>query len=61
MPTGFTADNVIAKLFPQLTGEAGHKVKAPHLQLELAQSDRTAIPGSRISLVVTVSHRARDW
>jgi hypothetical protein len=51
----FTANNVVAKLFPELTEDASHKVKAPHLQLALAQSDRSVIPGSRISLTINVT------
>lgn len=51
----FTPNNVIAKLFPELSEEASHKGKAPHLQLALAQSDHAVIPGSRISLVIAVS------
>jgi hypothetical protein len=50
----FTANNVIAKMFPELVEESSHKVRAPHLQLKLAQSDRSAFPGSRVSLVMEV-------
>ena len=51
----FTPNNVIAKLFPELTEEVSEKIDALHLDLTLAQSDRTVIPGSRISLFVEVS------
>ena len=51
----FTPNNVIAKLFPELTEEASSKVEAPHLELALAQSDRTVVPGSRVSLFVDVA------
>lgn len=50
----FTPNNVIAKLFPELTVEVSQKVDAPHLEVELAQSDRTVIPGNRLSLTVEV-------
>jgi AhpC/TSA family/Thiol:disulfide interchange protein DsbD, N-terminal len=50
----FTPNNVIAKLFPELTVEVTRKVDEPHLGLELAQSDRTVIPGNRLSLTVVV-------
>jgi hypothetical protein len=44
----FTPNNVIAKLFPELTKEVSSKVEAPHLELALAQSDRAVIPGSSL-------------
>jgi hypothetical protein len=47
----FTANNVLAKLFPELAAEVVSTVEAPHLQLTLAQSDRTVIPGSHLSLI----------
>lgn len=50
----FTPNNVIAKLFPELTVEVSQNVDAPHLEVELAQSDRTVIPGNRLSLTVEV-------
>jgi hypothetical protein len=50
----FTANNVIAKLFPELTQEVSQTVEAPHLRLTLSQSDPTVVPGSRVSLVVEV-------
>jgi hypothetical protein len=45
-----TANNVISKLFPELSAEVTQDIKAPHLQLTLAQSDRSVIPGGRVSL-----------
>jgi hypothetical protein len=48
----FTANNVIAKLFPELTQEASQSLEAPHLRLTLSQSDRTVAPGSRLTLIV---------
>ncbi len=50
----FTANNVIAKLFPELAEEVSQKIEAPHLSLELSQSDRAVAPGSRFSLVVQI-------
>ena len=50
----FTANNVIVKLFPELTQEVTQTVEAPHLRLTLSQSDRTVAPGSRVTLVVQV-------
>ena len=40
-----TANNVIAKLFPELSAEVRQDIEAAHLQLTLAQSDRSVIPG----------------
>ena len=50
----FTAKNVIGKLFPELTEEAIQTAEAPHLRLTLLQSDRTVVPGSRLTLMVQV-------
>jgi hypothetical protein len=50
----FTANSVLAKLFPELAEEVSQKVEAPHLGLELSQSDRTVAPGSRFNLAVQV-------
>ena len=50
----FTPNNVIAKLFPELTEEVTGKVEAPHLEVELAQSDQTVIQGSRFNVTVEV-------
>ena len=46
-----TVNNVIVKLFLELSAEMRQNVKAPHLQLTLAQSDRSVIPGGRVSLI----------
>jgi AhpC/TSA family/Disulphide bond corrector protein DsbC len=51
----FTADNVLLRLFPELGDEVGQKVEAPHLALDVQQSDRTAVPGSRLTLAVTIT------
>lgn len=50
----FTANNVIGRLFPELTQEVSQTVEAPHLRLTLSQSDRTVVSGSRVSLIVEV-------
>ena len=49
-----SGNNVIAKLFPELGEEVTNTVEAPHLQLMVAQSDRTGVPGSRITLTADV-------
>jgi AhpC/TSA family/Disulphide bond corrector protein DsbC len=49
-----TANNVIAKLFPELSAEVTHKIDAPHLRLILAQSDQSVIPGGRVSLIAEI-------
>jgi hypothetical protein len=49
-----TGNSIIAKLFPELGQEVTEKVEAPHLQLALQQSDRTAVPGTRVTLVAEV-------
>jgi hypothetical protein len=46
-----TGNSIIAKLFPELGQEVTDTVEAPHLQVALQQSDRTAVPGTRITLV----------
>jgi hypothetical protein len=50
----FTANNVMAKLFPELAEEVNQNVEATHLSLRLSQSDRAVVPGSRFSLVTQV-------
>jgi len=50
----FTANNVIEKLFPELTEEVSQGVDAPHLRLTLSQSDRTVVAGSRIMLTAEI-------
>jgi len=49
-----TANNLIAKLFPELSAEVSQSVEAPHLRLILAQSDRSVIPGGRVSLIADI-------
>jgi len=50
----FTANNVLAKLFPELAEQVTQKLAASHLGLELGQSDRAVAPGSRFNLAVHV-------
>jgi hypothetical protein len=49
-----TGNGLIVKLFPELGQEVTDTVGAPHLQLALEQSDRTGVPGTRLTLVVEV-------
>jgi peroxiredoxin len=55
----YSANNFIAKLFPELTAQVSQNVAAPHIQLAVAQSDRAGAPGSRISLSAEVKLPAR--
>jgi len=50
----FTANNVIGKLFPELTEEVSQNVEAPHLRLTLTQSDHIVVPGSRVTLAAEI-------
>ena len=50
----FTANNVMGKLFAELTQEVSQTTEAPHLRLTLSQSDRTVAAGSRLTLRVAV-------
>jgi len=49
-----TGNSLIAKLFPELGQEVTETLEAPHLQLALEQSDATAVPGTRVTLVAEV-------
>ncbi len=49
-----TGNGLIGKLFPELGQEVTDKIEAPHLQLALEQSDRTGVPGTRLTLVAGV-------
>jgi len=51
----FTANNVIGKLFPELTEEVSQTIDEPHLRLTLSQSDLTAFPGSRVTLMAEIT------
>jgi hypothetical protein len=50
----FTPNNVIAKIFPELTEEVTANIDAPHLHLTLEQSDRNVVPGSRVTLIAQI-------
>ena len=50
----FTPNNVIGKLFPELTEEVSQNIEAPHLRLTLEQSDREVVPGSRVSFIAQI-------
>lgn len=50
----FTPNNVIGKLFPELIEEVNEKVEAPHLRVTLIQSDRTVVPGNRVTLIAEI-------
>jgi AhpC/TSA family/Disulphide bond corrector protein DsbC len=50
----FTPNNVVAKLFPELTEEVTANIDAPHLRLTLEQSDRKVAPGSRVTLIAQI-------
>jgi hypothetical protein len=49
-----SGNNVIGKLFPALGDEVTDHVEAPHLRLVVQQSDRTGVPGGRITLTAEV-------
>jgi Disulphide bond corrector protein DsbC len=49
-----TANSVLTKLFPELGQEVTETVEAPHLHLALEQSDRTGVPGTRVTLAAEV-------
>ena len=46
-----TGNSILAKLFPELGQEITDTLEAPHLNLALEQSDRTGVPGTRITVV----------
>lgn len=50
----FSPNNVIGKIFPELAEQVSANVQALHLRLTLGQSDRTAFPGTRVSLIAEV-------
>jgi hypothetical protein len=51
----YTANNVIAKLFPELISADERTIPALHLNLKLTQSDTNVVPGNRVTLTVIVS------
>lgn len=49
-----TPNNVVGKLFPELTQEVTGNVEAPHLKLTLQQSDREVVSGNQVTLIADV-------
>ena len=49
-----TGNSFVTKLFPELGQEVTDTFEAPHLQLALEQSDRTGVPGTRVTLAAAV-------
>jgi len=49
-----TGNSLISKLFPELGQEVTDTVDAPHLQVELEQSDPIGVSGTHITLVAEV-------
>jgi len=49
-----TGNSVLTKLFPELGQEVVGNVDAPHLKLALEQSDRSGVPGTRVTVLVKV-------
>lgn len=49
-----TGNSIISKLFPELGQEVTDTVEAAHLQVALEQSDRSGVPGTRITLSAEV-------
>jgi AhpC/TSA family protein len=50
-----TGNSVISRLYPELGQEVTGTVEAPNLQLELEQSDRAGVPGTRITVAAKVT------
>ena len=51
----YTANNLIARLFPELAETDVRTLAAPHVTLRLGQSDLVVGPGSRVTLSVEVT------
>jgi cytochrome c biogenesis DsbD-like protein len=51
----FTGNSVLTKIFPELDGTAPKDVPAPHLQLNLTQSDDVVAPGNRVTLALDLA------
>jgi len=49
-----SGNSLIAKLFPELGEEVMGTLEAPHLKVAVKQSDRLAVPGSRITVTTEV-------
>jgi hypothetical protein len=50
----FTPNNVVGKLFPELSEEVSRDIEAPHLRLTLEQSDHEVISGNRVTLIAQI-------
>jgi len=50
----FTANNVLVKLFPELLEVSATHAADAHIRVDLKQSDRNAVIGSRVTLAATV-------
>ena len=51
----YTANNALGKLFPELLEASGKPIENRQLKLVLKQSDRNAITGSRVTLMVEIA------
>jgi AhpC/TSA family protein/cytochrome c biogenesis DsbD-like protein len=51
----YTANSVIAKLFPELVESDVRTFAAPHVSLRLTQSDSVVGPGSRVTLTAQIT------
>jgi len=51
----YTANNMLGKLFPQLADAARKSIPAPHIRVNLTQSDAAVIPGNRVTLDAVIS------
>jgi hypothetical protein len=49
-----SGNSVISKLFAELGSEVTETVEAPHLQVNVGQSDHAGIPGTRITLTAAI-------
>ncbi len=50
-----TGNSIIGKLFPELGEEVTESIEGPHLQLKMEQSDRVAVPGTRITIAAEIT------
>lgn len=51
----FTANSVVAKLFPHLISADERAIPALHLKVKLTQSDMSVVPGNRVTLMAIIS------
>lgn len=49
-----TGNNVLSKIFPALGEQVTKTIQEPHLQINVAQSDRTGLPGNVVRLTAEV-------